>query len=59
MLLMISLREMIGRGKKGRKAARRAIQNCVKACVPYIPAQILAEHAQYDAKKRIKKKGSR
>ena len=58
MVLMTSLRRMIGRGKSGRKTARRAIQNCVKACIPYTPAQILAEQAQYDTKKRMKKKGS-
>ena len=59
MLLMISLRQMIGCGKKGRKAARRAIQNCVKACAPFTRTQVFAERTEPQAKNRMKRKGSR
>ena len=51
MLLMISLRQTIGSGKKGRKAARRAIQNCVKACAPFTRTQVFAERTERQAKK--------
>ena len=56
MLLMISLRETIGTGKKGRKAARRAIQNCVKACIPFTQTKVLAEGTELEAKRRMKER---
>ena len=43
MLLMASLAQMIEGNKAEREAARRAVQNCVEACIPYTRAQILAE----------------
>ena len=55
MVMMISLRRMIGDGKSGRKAARRALQNCVKACIPFTRTQVLAERAQWKFTKQAKK----
>ncbi|PYP82358.1 MAG: hypothetical protein DMF61_26620 [Blastocatellia bacterium AA13] len=45
MLLMTSLAQMIEGNREEREAARRAVQNCVEACIPYTRAQILAESA--------------
>ena len=52
MVLMTSLRWMIGGNKNERKAARRAVQNCIKACTPFTRTQILAECAEQQAKKK-------
>ena len=56
MVLMISLRRMIGSRKTGRKTAHRAVKNCVKACIPYIRTQVLAERAQWKFTKHAKKR---
>ena len=52
MVLMISLRWMIAGNKHERKAARRAVQNCMEACTPFTRTQILAECAEQKAKKK-------
>jgi len=45
MLLMTSLGQMIEGNKAEREAARRAVQNCIEACIPYTRAQLFAEKA--------------
>lgn len=51
MVLMISLRHMIKGSKAERKKAAHAIQNCVKACVPFTRTQLLADYTELKTKK--------
>ncbi|PYP84082.1 MAG: hypothetical protein DMF61_20995 [Blastocatellia bacterium AA13] len=55
MVLMISLRRMIEEGKSGPKIARRPMQNCVKACIPFTHTCV-AERAQWKFTKHAKKR---
>lgn len=52
MVVMISLRHMILGDRSERSAAAHAVNNCVKACVPYTRTQVLAELMEEERRRR-------
>ena len=52
MVLMISLRHLIMGSWSERRLAAHAVNNCIRACTPFIRTQVLAEKMQWELRQR-------
>ena len=51
-VLMISLRHMILGNRAEQRAAAHAVNNCIKACMPYVRTTALAEKMEEERRRR-------
>ena len=51
-VLMISLRHMILGNRAEQRAAAHAVNNCIKACMPYVRTSTLAEKMEEERRRR-------